>query len=197
MLYRFFQRFFFVLMKIVYRVEVFGLDNVPTNEKIILVANHKSVIDPVLISAHFKPQIFWMAKKELFQKKLFGAFITNLGAFPIDRDGNDIKAIKTAMRHLKNGEIVGIFPEGTRMQTIDYSMVKSGAALIAHKTHATIQPVYIEGGYRAFTKVRIFFRKPYRIQTMEKLTNQEYENLSGDIMRRVYGEKEKYGNLLI
>lgn len=196
MLYRFFQVFFYMLMKIVYRVEVHGLNQNFSDEKYIIVANHKSIIDPVLISAYFKPQIFWMAKKELFASKLFGAFLTKLGAFPIDREATDIKSIKTAMRHLRENEIVGIFPEGTRVDSVNYDMVKAGVALISHKAHATIQPVYIKGGYAPFRKVHLYFREPFRIEVEKKLTNEEYEYLSQDIMRRVYGEKEKYGSIL-
>lgn len=193
MFYKFIQTVVGFFVKIIYRVEVFGLENIPEdNKRLIICGNHKSNLDPVTISAIFPRQIFWMAKKELFKNKLVGGFLDRLGAFPVDREKNDLKAIKTALKILKNEDVLGIFPEGTRVSEIDYTRIKSGVALIAQKTDSEVLPVFIEGDYKVFRKLKVYFRKPVRINKEIKYSNEELENISQDIMRIVYGDKIKW-----
>lgn len=192
--------FYFTVKKIVgfiakhiYRIEVVGEENIPKdNERLIVCGNHKSNLDPVAISAVFDRQIFWMAKKELFQNKLFGGFLDKLGAFPIDREGNDLGAIKKSLKILKSENVLGIFPEGTRVKEVDYTKIKSGIALIAQKTNSEVLPVFIEGDYKLFRKTRIYFRKPVKINKEIKYSNEDLENISQDIMRIVYGDEIKW-----
>lgn len=177
----------------IYRIEVLGSENIPQDsERLIVCGNHKCNLDPVAISAVFDRQIFWMAKKELFKNKFIGGFLSKLGAFPIDRKGNDLAAIKKALKILKNEDVLGIFPEGTRMKEVDYTRIKSGIALIAQKTNSRVLPVYIEGDYKPFRKTRIHFRKPVMINKEIKYSPEELENISQDIMRIVYGDEVKW-----
>lgn len=193
MFYKFIQVFIGFFVKVIYRVEVFGIENIPKEEKrLIICGNHKSNLDPVTISAIFPRQIFWMAKRELFENKLVGGFLTKLGAFPVDRERNDLKAIKTSLTILKDEKVLGIFPEGTRVSEIDYTKIKSGIALIAQKTDSEVLPVFIEGEYKAFRKLKVYFRKPVKINKEIKYSNEELENISQDIMRMVYGEEIKW-----
>lgn len=180
-------------MRHIYRLEVHGRENIPQDsERLIICGNHKSNLDPVAISAIFQRQIFWMAKKELFENKFFGGFLTKLGAFPIDREGNDLAAIKKSLKILKNEDVLGIFPEGTRVKEADYTRIKSGIALIAQKTNSRVLPVYIEGDYKPFRKTRIYFREPVKINKEIKYSPGELENISQDIMRIVYGDEVKW-----
>lgn len=180
-------------MRHIYRLEVHGRENIPQDsERLIICGNHKSNLDPVAISAIFERQIFWMAKKELFENKFFGGFLTKLGAFPIDREGNDLAAIKKSLKILKNEDVLGIFPEGTRVKEADYTRIKSGIALIAQKTNSRVLPVYIEGNYKPFRKTRIYFREPVKINKEIKYSPGELENISQDIMRIVYGDEVKW-----
>lgn len=180
-------------MRHLYRLEVYGRENIPQDsERLIICGNHKSNLDPVAISAIFERQIFWMAKKELFENKFFGGFLTKLGAFPIDRQGNDLAAIKKSLKILKNEDVLGIFPEGTRVKEADYTRIKSGIALIAQKTNSRVLPVYIEGDYKLFRKTRIYFREPVKINKEIKYSPGELENISQDIMRIVYGDEVKW-----
>ena len=180
-------------MRHIYRLEVLGRENIPQDsERLIICGNHKSNLDPAAISAIFERQIFWMAKKELFENKFFGGFLTKLGAFPIDREGNDLAAIKKSLKILKNEDVLGIFPEGTRMKEVDYTRIKSGIALIAQKTNSKVLPVYIEGDYKPFRKNIIHFREPVKINKEIKYSSEELENISQDIMRIVYGDEVKW-----
>lgn len=193
MFYKFVQVFIGFFVKIIYRIEVLGIENIPLEDKrLIVCGNHKSNLDPVTLSAIFPRQIHWMAKKELFQYKILGSFLNKMGAFPVDRNNNDLKAVKTALKILKNEDVLGIFPEATRVSKIDYTRIKSGVALIAQKTNSEVLPVFIEGDYKPFRKNRIYFRKPVKINKEIKYSNEELENISQDIMRRVYGDEIKW-----
>lgn len=193
MFYKFVQVFIGFFVKIIYRIEVLGIENIPLEDKrLIVCGNHKSNLDPVTLSAIFPRQIHWMAKKELFQYKILGGFLNKMGAFPVDRNNNDLKAVKTALKILKNEDVLGIFPEATRVIEIDYTKIKSGVALIAQKTNSEVLPVFIEGDYKPFRKNRIYFRKPVKINKEIKYSNEELENISQDIMRMVYGDEIKW-----
>lgn len=193
MFYKFVQVFIGFFVKIIYRIEVLGTENIPLEDKrLIVCGNHKSNLDPVTLSAIFPRQIHWMAKKELFQYKILGGFLKKMGAFPVDRNNNDLKAVKTALKILKNEDVLGIFPEATRVTEIDYTRIKSGVALIAQKTNSEVLPVFIEGDYKPFRKNRIYFRKPVKINKEIKYSNEELENISQDIMRMVYGDEIKW-----
>ena len=193
-MYRFLKIILYVVFKLLYRVEIVGIENIPKENNLIVAGNHKSNLDPVFVSVFFKRHIYWMAEKELFNNKLFGAFLKKLGAFPVAREEVDIKAIKTSLRHIKNGQVLSIFPEGTRVKKKNLDIIKQGTALIAHKSKALILPLYIEGNYIPFKKMKLIYRKPVDLSSLGKIKNEEYELISKDIMRRVYGDKE-IGNL--
>ncbi|MBP3431396.1 MAG: 1-acyl-sn-glycerol-3-phosphate acyltransferase [Clostridia bacterium] len=135
-----------------------GKKNLPKG-KAIISCNHKSNMDIVNYLLHTPKKIKILAKKEIFKNKLFGAVMKSYGGIPIDRDSNDINAIKECMKALKAGKQLFVFPEGTRLK--DESKVlgelKSGMAMIAVKTKTPIVPVWVE------KKARIFRRNTYRI----------------------------------
>lgn len=186
MLYKILRILALIVFKILYRCEIVGLENMPDQGPFIIAANHKSNRDPLMISALVKPQIHWMAKKELYKNKFLAFFLTSLGAFPVDRQANDIKAVKTAMQILKSNQILGVFPEGTRVKEIDPSKVKSGVALLGHRTKSKIVPIYIEGNYKIFRKIKIHIRPSIDLSEYKKLTQEEYHEISQEMMKIIY-----------
>ncbi|MBU5669166.1 1-acyl-sn-glycerol-3-phosphate acyltransferase [Peptoniphilus sp. MSJ-1] len=193
MFYNNVKNFVGFFLKILYKLEIYGEENIPKdNKRLIICGNHRSNLDPVFISLAFRRQVFWMAKKELFEFKPLGWFLTKLGAFPVDRHSNDIKAIKNSLKILKNENVLGIFPEGTRVKEIDYNMIKSGVALIAQKTNSEVLPIFIESEYKFFKPIRVYFRPSVAIESTKKYDNEELEKISQDIMRMVYGEETKW-----
>ena len=102
------------ILRLLYRIEVKGLENLPRNG-VLLCPNHASDLDPVLIGIclPINYRLHFMAKEELFQNRLFGCILRALGAFPVNREGADIQAVKTAMKVIHEGENLLIFPEGT------------------------------------------------------------------------------------
>ncbi|MDO5040775.1 MAG: lysophospholipid acyltransferase family protein [Peptoniphilus sp.] len=194
MLYKILTKILWIFFKIIFRAEITGADKIPEGRPLIISPNHKSNFDPLLVSAMIKPQIHWIAKKELFAFKPLGAFIRAVGGFPVDRQNTDIKAVKTAMSLLKNNKVLGLFPEGTRVKTPDFTKPKSGVALIAHRTKATVVPIYIEGDYTPFSKMKLIVREPLDLSQM-KITQSDYDEISLGILKSIYGVDENKNNI--
>lgn len=127
------------------------MDNLLTEGPVVIIGNHTHWTDPVYLALAYGKkcgrQVFFMAKEELFRGKIFKFLLKKAGAFPVSRVGNDMSAIKTAMRHLRSGEVVGIFPEGTRYHHNNDEPLadfKQGAVVIAYKGKSPVIPVALE-----------------------------------------------------
>lgn len=147
------------------RVQVIGRENIPKNGGLIVASNHISGIDPAFIYILLKTPIHYMSKQELFESPVLGAMYQHLNGFPIKRGEVDQKAVKYAIDIVKQGGVLGIFPEGTRSKDFTPQPAKAGVALIARQAQAGVLPVsiYSEGKTRPFAKVTIRFGKmiPY------------------------------------
>ncbi|MDO5310671.1 MAG: lysophospholipid acyltransferase family protein [Clostridia bacterium] len=149
--------------RIVFRVKAEGLENLEPGRNYVVCPNHKSLNDPPLLGTCVKTSLRFMAKEELFENKLFGALISVLGAFPVKRGEGDLAALKAAIKLLKDGENLVIFPEGARSPKEHLHKGKSGAVLIAVKAGVDIVPVGICGTYKLFSKMTVRFGKPIRL----------------------------------
>ncbi len=126
-------------------MEVMGRDNIPKKGGLILASNHISYLDPVVLGTSIDRKIYFMAKKEIFDN-IGGSFILrNLNAFPVDRTKADITAFKKAITVLKEGKILGIFPEGARSSSGGLQDLKLGVLKIAQKAEVPVLPVGIIG----------------------------------------------------
>src|SRR5690606_27525178 len=127
------------------RLEAKGLENIPESGPVILCANHISNFDPPVVGIPVNRKVHYMAKQELFNIPGFGWLIHKLGAFPVKRGGVSKESIRLSIQLLKDGNVLGIFPEGTRKNA--GGMGKKGAAMLAIKAQATVIPVGIVGSY--------------------------------------------------
>jgi len=153
---KFVKIFFKFLFGIFYNIELQGYENIPENvDGYVLCANHSYWFDPLLIGTYYPDVLHFMAKKELFESHVLGFIVRKLNAFPVDRNGSDLKAIKTAVKILRQGKILGIFPEGTRNLS-GVPKAKAGVAIIAIKAKKNVLPVAItaEKKYRIFQNKR-------------------------------------------
>lgn len=141
-----------------------GKKNMPKG-KAILCCNHRSNWDIALFHLFYTVKIEILAKKELFKNKLFGAMLKSYGGIPIDRDANDLHAIKVCMKILKDGKKLFIFPEGTRLKNEEEIMgeIKSGLALIAIKTKTPIVPIWVKRKPKIFRKSVYLIGKPFEL----------------------------------
>lgn len=160
-------------MKLVFNAEVNGIENLP-DKPYILAGNHKNMFDVVLLITNIPDEIHFMAKKELFDLIILKDIFNKMGAFPVDRDKADIKAIKESLRILKNNEVLGIFPEGTRNKTNEILLpFKEGVTTIASKTNSLIVPFGIGGEYKR-NKLKLNIGEPINIKDIEKENQTEY-----------------------
>lgn len=178
-------KIFTLYSKVFYKYEVIGEENIPNEGNIILAANHKSNLDPIFVAAAVKNRkVATIGKKELFDNKILATILNKLCVIPIDRDNPGISTIKTILKKLKEGYAVGIFPEGTRVKGNEFGEAKAGLALFAVKGKAKVVPISIISNYKLFNKVIVYIDKPISFEEYykQKLSAQEYERLSGDVL---------------
>ena len=128
------------ILKIIFRLQVEGEENLPADGPLIIAANHKSFLDPVVVGVAMRRVIRFIAKEELFRYPGFSWLIRQLAAFPVRREGHDVAALRKAVSFLNSGEAVGVFVEGTRIRREGLGEIKPGIYLLARLTGA---PVYI------------------------------------------------------
>lgn len=147
--------------RIVYRLKVIGLENVPKEGAVIFCGNHRTYLDPPAIVVTAGRHMRFLAKEELRKNPLFAFLGFVFDGIYVKRDAKDITAMKEAMKTLKAGECVGMFPEGTRngLEKNDGKM-KSGACYMALKTNALIVPIGIQGEAKPFKRTTLVYGKP-------------------------------------
>lgn len=170
-----------------YRIKVYGRENIPENKDIIVCANHWSNLDPIFLSISLPIKFNYMAKKELFEIPVLRWILAKAGVFSVDRQGNDLKALRHAISLIKDGKTLGIFPEGTRVKEVKRENMHEGVGFIALKSKADILPVEIITNYKIFSRVEIYVKEPISIDKYSALKNKEAMNkISDDIFEKIY-----------
>ena len=148
----------------VYRIKVFGRENVPEEGPVLLCCNHVAMKDPILLGIAQRRQVFYMAKEELFRNGFIGKVLRGLGAFPVKRGTGGTDALEDAYALLSDNAMVGVFIEGTRSKTGELQRPKTGAALLHYRTKAAVVPVCITGSTGKwaipFRRTEVRFGKP-------------------------------------
>ena len=154
----------------------------------LIISNHKSVLDvipPVLVTD--KP-VYYMAKKEIFDKRIGKWFANKCECISVNRDGNDVRAIMQAMKRLKEGSVVCIFPEGTRNKTEEMFLpFKSGAASLAIKTKTPIIPIVHIRKITFFRRIKFYCGEPFELTEFydKKLTQEDMERADGILLQKM------------
>jgi 1-acyl-sn-glycerol-3-phosphate acyltransferase len=133
---------------IYHRVERYGPWTLPATGPAILVCNHISGLDPLLIQSVSPRLIMWMMAREYYEVPALGWVFKSAETIPVDRSGRDLSATRAAMRALSAGRILGVFPEGKIEPTRDLLPFQTGVAMMAIKTGVPIFPAYIDGTQR-------------------------------------------------
>jgi 1-acyl-sn-glycerol-3-phosphate acyltransferase len=134
-----------ILTKTYIRLHVEGLENVPDEGACIIITNHLSGLDPFLIGIPIDRTLYCLAKVELYQNALFTWILNSLGYIPLDRGSTDIASMRIVLRLLRNGEAIGISPEGTRSETGEMQPFTDGATKLALHARVPILPVSVYG----------------------------------------------------
>lgn len=199
MIYLFSWVIYFLAVKVCYRRNVFGRENIPAKGSFIFVSNHESYLDPVLLgtSVSCLKWFNYVAKKDLFDKPLKAWYFRQIHALPLDRDDPDLSSIKMVLRLLKSGRPIILFPEGTRSRGRGLRPAKPGVGFIVAKAKVPVVPAYIEGSYEAMpdflstikkgSRVNIFIGKPLYFNGDDRSA---YQKISDQIMQKIAELKE-------
>ena len=153
-------------------LKVYGRHNVPAKGGVLLVSNHQSFLDPILIALHLDRPMSFMARHGLFTNPHFGWLIRQYNAFPIRQGEGDVGAVRETIRRLQEGHMLNIFPEGARTDTGELQPIQPGAALVIRKAAVPVVPVAIEGSYAAWPRGRKLPRShPIRVMYGKPLTH--------------------------
>jgi glycerol-3-phosphate dehydrogenase (NAD(P)+) len=168
-------RALFVPFFLVYfRMQRVGREHLPRSGPLLLAANHRSFLDPFVIGTLVRRPVYYMAKRELFEKRWQAWVLNALGAFPVDRGAGDGDAMATARAILERGDCVVVFPEGTRVRRGPLGDPRRGIGRLALETGAPVAPVAVIGsdevrrGWRIRPrKVRLRVGRPLHYPTVE------------------------------
>lgn len=143
-----------------YRIKVIGKEHFPKDGGVLLCANHIDNLDPPVVGITAPRPVRFMAKEELFQMPILKWLLPRLNAFSVKRGMSDRQAMRTALKILKNGEVVGLFPEGTRSKTGELQKGLAGAGFFALRGEAVVMPCAIVGSYKPFRRLKVIYGKP-------------------------------------
>lgn len=176
------------IFKLYYNPTIIGKENIPESGSILIVGNHKHLMDQCLAIISTKRPIHYMAKKEYFDGK-FAWFFKLAGCIPVDRSKKDENAKSSGLEVLNNGLVLGLFPEGTRNRTDNFLLpFKFGAVSMANKTDSYLVPFGITGDYKFRSKnLTIRFGKPFKasddLEEANKKLAKEVERLMRESLK--------------
>lgn len=202
MLYKVFRIFFAIILKIISHYKVIGLNNLPSSGPALVVSNHISNWDPLMLGVAMPRQINFIAKSELSRIPLVGSLIKAWGAVPIKRGHSDREALSKSIELLKNGRVIGIFIEGKRNLGNPEKMIKPqpGAAMLALKSEVPVIPVAIINTnriLRSLKRVKVIIGKPIDFSSKPELKSlekkEQYSRVSMEIITTIQELIKKRG----
>ena len=143
-----------------YRVKVTGREHFPKEGGVLICSNHIDNLDPPVVGMTSPRDIHFMAKAELFQAPILKGILPKINAFPVKRGMSDREALRQGLGLLKDGKVLGLFPEGTRSKNGELGEGLSGAGFFALRSNAHVVPCAIIGPYRLFGRLKVVYGKP-------------------------------------
>ena len=181
----FFQKIPIFFFSLLYPLKVYGKENIPEGGAI-LVSNHFRAIDCGFIVRAYDKDVKFLAKQELFKNKLYSKILKSYGGIPIDSDNPDMKSLLTAIKQVKEGHKLAIFPEGTRNKTNTNVLqeIKGGTSIFAVKAKCPIVPIMFEKKSKIFRTTHMIIGQPFTLEEFygKKLTDEDI-NILGSIVR--------------
>lgn len=189
MIYAVLKVFFKIFFGIVLRLRVEGKENIPAEGPLVIASNHLSLLDPPVLGTAATRKVHFMAKQELFVP-ILGDIYKILGAFPVRRGSADRAAIKHGIDILQSGNVLAIFPEGTRSKTGSLGKAEPGALMMASKARAVIVPACVIGtDYkrqgRIWPKVTVRFGRPIAFPADAPVNKELLHNLTEELMKHI------------
>lgn len=191
-----------VLSKILFRLQVFGKENIPLKGNFIVASNHASYLDPPIVGASCPRVVSFLAKEELFKNFLFGRLISNLNAFPIKKEEGDVQSLRRAIRELRSGRGLVIFPEGRRTNAGQVVKPMRGVGLLATKGDAIIVPTFIRGSDKALPihsklirpkKISVYFGRAFIPGRLSENSKKDfYQRIADKTMQEIDRLKQEH-----
>ncbi|MGX8795482.1 lysophospholipid acyltransferase family protein [Fusibacter sp. JL298sf-3] len=177
--------------RLFYKLRVEGMEHFDPNGHYCICANHMDWRDPIVIGGIIPKPMRFMAKKELFRFKIVAWFLSSIGVFPVDREANDLKAIKNALKVLKEGGNLALFPEGTRNSGNVPLPVKSGVVMMALRTETPILPISISGSFKKFKPLYVTIHPPMTLEAYrgQKVPQETMDTLAKELMLQIYAKR--------
>ena len=163
-LYQFAKSLVWNVLKPLYRFDIQGLEHFPKTGGVLICANHINALDPPVVGITAPRPVHFMAKEELFKTPILKPLLPKLNAFPVKRGLSDREALRRALAILKGGEVMGLFPEGTRSKDGELGKGFSGAGFFALKGEASVVPCAIIGPYKSFKRLKVVYGEPINMQ---------------------------------
>jgi 1-acyl-sn-glycerol-3-phosphate acyltransferase len=152
----------------IYQFRVIGKENLPSEGGVLLCTNHIHNFDPIVVGITSPRPIHFMAKEELFTVPILGKIMPLINAFPVKRGLSDRGALRKGLGILKEGNVLGLFPEGTRSKTGELGEGLAGAGFFALRSNAHIVPCAIIGPYKPFKRLKVVYGKPIDMEEYRK-----------------------------
>ena len=192
MLLNFVKFIFRVYFRTFYKVEILGLDNIPSTGGVVLTCNHVSNFDPPLVGGFvgLKRDPIYIIKKELLSVPLVGAMLKSFGFIAIDRQrkGGDLHALKSALKVIKEGKALFIFPEGTRSKTGKPLKPKAGIGFLIWHCNVPIIPIRVFNTEKLpFTRnLKVIVGKPFMLKKQEgKEGKEQFQDFADQVMQEI------------
>jgi 1-acyl-sn-glycerol-3-phosphate acyltransferase len=146
-----------ILCKVLFRLRLFGRENIPKEGPFIVASNHQSYLDPVLCGGPLRRPMTYLARESLFKHWFFGPAIRSVSAIPLKQGEGDLSTVRTVIKLLKEGKGVCLFPEGTRTEDGRITAFKAGLGLLCRKGNAPIIPTVIDGAFECWPRNKKMF----------------------------------------
>ncbi len=183
------------IARIAFQYRAYGQENIIEEGPAIMAANHQSYLDPPLVGITCRNELYYLARKTLFENKLLGPLISRVNALPVDLSRGDLSALRAVLNLLKDGHRTVIFPEGTRSLTGQIQKARPGIGMIIARTLAPVVPVRIFGSFEAWPKggkirphpITVVVGKPIRFKKEDFAThNREvYQKVSEQVLAAI------------
>ncbi len=154
-----------IVCTILFDLRVYGDRHIPRKGGVLLISNHQSYLDPVLLAVGIDRPLSYMAKSQLFKHRAFAWLIRSLNAFPVEQGAGDVGAVKETISRLQDGHVLNIYPEGSRSEDGEMLPLEKGAGLVVRRAKVPVVPAVIDGSHRAWPKGKKMFR-PAKIRVM-------------------------------
>jgi 1-acyl-sn-glycerol-3-phosphate acyltransferase len=181
--------------KVAFQYQAFGQENIIEDGPAIMAANHQSYLDPPLVGITCRAELYFLARKTLFENKFVGPILSRVNALPVDLSGADLTAVRTIINLLRQGHRTVIFPEGTRSLTGEIQQARPGIGMIIAKTLAPVVPMRIFGSFEAWPKggkirlspVMVVVGKPIRFKKEDFVvkSREVYQKISEQVLTTI------------